>query len=141
MSLLTRAKLLPTLEHIRYHHPTLGLLQHFPTYNQIMLWQLSSERKCTWILDGQLGVAASQAYPICEHTDIGPDHRQASGEACNRAQEIAKQYGDTVRFYYEADKSPFYQYQREACKECSCAFCFLFPSEEEECLLRTNDNR
>lgn len=93
------------------------------------------------ILDGQLGIAASQAYPICEHTDIGPDHRQASGEPCNRAQEIAKQYGDSVRFYYEADKSPFYQYQREACKECSCAFCFLFPSEEEECLLRTNDNR
>jgi len=92
-------------------------------------------------LYGQLGIATPQAYPVCDHPDVGADDRQASREPGDRAQEIAKQNGDTVGFYQEPDKRPLQQYQDETGKERCRAFSFLFPRKEEERLLRTDDDR
>lgn len=57
-------------------------------------------------LYGQLGVGAGDAQPINGQTDVGTHDGDAAREACNGAEEVAKENHNSIAFYQEANKGP-----------------------------------
>ena len=88
---------------------------------------------------GQLGVAPHRTYPIEHEADVGADDRDVGHEASDGAEEVAKQHDDAVELDEKADERPPKQDQEYSGRERRRALEFLSPREEDQRLLRADD--
>lgn len=77
---------------------------------------------------------------VDQEADVGADHGGVPREAGDGAEEVAKEDGDAVQLDAEADQGPLHQDEDEAEEEGCGALGLLFPREEEQRLLRSDDD-
>lgn len=92
------------------------------------------------LLYRQLGIPPSDPGPVDGGPDVRPDNRNVACEGGDGAEEVAKQNHDAVELDAEADQGPPQQDQGEPREEGRRALCLLFPREEEERLLGSDDD-
>ena len=90
--------------------------------------------------DGQLGIPPPQAHAVDNNADIWADDGRVAREAGDGAEEVAKEDEDAPELDAEADEGPAKEDKGDAGEEGGRALCFLLAREEEERLLRADDD-
>ena len=83
---------------------------------------------------------ATQPQAIYHNSDVWSHDRYASRKGGNRTQEVTKQHHDTIQLDAEPNQRPPQQDERQPPEERRRPLCLVFPREEEQGLLWSNDN-